>query len=104
MTDGVWMTRAFTMVTGPAEASPTKAVAKKATHNAPVIFDLNALRMSISFRAFMANSICLPGALLRGDLIADVDLLGFRGTSRRFGCRTAGFALANKITLRRHTV
>jgi len=63
VTDGVWMTRAFTMVTGPAEASPTKAVAKKATHNAPVIFDLNALRMSISFHAFMANSICLPGAL-----------------------------------------
>jgi hypothetical protein len=24
---------------------------------------LNALRMSISFHAFMANSICLPGAL-----------------------------------------
>jgi len=84
------------MVTGPAEASPPKAVAKKATHTVPVIFDLNALSMSISFRAFMANSICLPGALLRGDLIADVDLLGFRKTSRRFGCRTAGFAHAKR--------
>ena len=90
------------MATGPAEALPPKAVANKATHNAPVIFDLNALCMSISFRDSKTDSIRLLQALLRGDPIADVDLLGFRGTSRRFGYRTAGFAHAGKIGLRHH--
>jgi hypothetical protein len=96
------MTLEFIMEIGPAKDAPPKTVVTKATHNALVIFDLNALRMSISFRAFKTGRICLPRAFLRGDPIADVDLLGLRGTLRRFECRTAGFAHASKIRSRRH--
>ena len=60
MADGVLMTGELTMLIGPAEALPAKAVAATATHIAVITLDLICLYIAISFLRSRAAELGFP--------------------------------------------